>query len=621
MTGIGKHVGSASQADARIAPSTFLLMAIWLLAVAVAVFFAMILRDSTIVGDLYIPRTNDSFYHARRILDAAVGERGFYQFDDRLHVPDGSWISWPWAYDYLIAKATQLALWIRPGMDPMAFIVHIPVAWILVNAALFQAATGALGLSLGMRALAMLGFALSPLTQLLHGIGMIDHHYVEHTFVLLNIWLGLRWLKRPDNLRWAAALGAALGAAPGFHNGLFMLQLIPLGSIFVLWLRGNAPPLRSLVAFCAALLIGTQLMLLPSEPYRSGMFEFGLLSWFHFYVACGTAGASIYMGWRPFSQGRLVGLAGLGLLSSMPAVSQLWQGATFMSSDFSILEDIVEARSPYTLFTDTFGPTETASYYSWLLLAAPVLLLYYGLRLFKERRADRVYYAVAVTFGLAMMFVQFRFYYYGLFALITGGLLIVDRARERFRWHGGAVLVTAFAVLTLAYQPALRERLFTVYAPGGSPEYASTLAIFLDLAEQCADDPGTVLASNDDGNAILFHTECSVIANNFILRPQDEAKINEIDRLMRLSPEDIRQTAPQVKYLFLRARDFSTPVNGVERLVTNSSVARELFLAGEAPEGFTLIRSIERRPDESSETRPHARLYKIEPVLRTRTSN
>ena len=111
-------------------------IALWLIASSVAAFFALLLADSAIVGDVHIPVTNDSFYHARRILDAALGERGFYQFDDRLHVPDGSWIPWPWAYDYLLAKVTRLALWVAPALDPMAFLAYVPVAWILVNAAL-----------------------------------------------------------------------------------------------------------------------------------------------------------------------------------------------------------------------------------------------------------------------------------------------------------------------------------------------------------------------------------------------------------------------------------------------------------------------------------------------------
>ena len=187
------------------------------------------------------PTGNDSFYHARRILDAAVGNRGVFQFDDLLHVPDGAWVSWPWGYDYLLAKATQAALWLHPGLDPMAFLSYVPVAWIAVNAALFLAACRAIGLSVEFRLLAMLCFALSPLTQLLHAVGMIDHHYVEHTFVLLAVWLGIRWFQRPADRRRALGLGVALGVAPAFHNGLFILQLLPLFAVFAAWLRGAAP--------------------------------------------------------------------------------------------------------------------------------------------------------------------------------------------------------------------------------------------------------------------------------------------------------------------------------------------------------------------------------------------
>src|SRR6185295_9846197 len=153
---------------------------------------------------------------------------------------------------------------------------YAAVAWILVNAALFMAAMSELKMSLEMRALAIVCYALSPLTQLLHSAGMIDHHYVEHTFVLLNIWLGLRWFDRPDSALRAALLGVALGAACAFHNGLFILQLVPLAAVFLLWLRGSAPGPRALRTFAIALLVTTEIVLLPSGPYRNGMFEFGL---------------------------------------------------------------------------------------------------------------------------------------------------------------------------------------------------------------------------------------------------------------------------------------------------------------------------------------------------------
>ena len=78
-------------------------------------FFALILVDSTVIDGFYMPRANDSLYHARRILDAAVGSRGFYEFDERLQVPDGTWIPWPWAYDYLMSRVAAFGALARPG--------------------------------------------------------------------------------------------------------------------------------------------------------------------------------------------------------------------------------------------------------------------------------------------------------------------------------------------------------------------------------------------------------------------------------------------------------------------------------------------------------------------------
>lgn len=219
-----------------------LLVLIWLLASLIAAFFALLTSDSAYVDGQYIPLTNDSFYHARRILDAAFGEHGFYQFDERIHVPDGTWIPWAWGYDFLIAKLTQVWLWVWPQTDPMAPMSFVSFAVIPVNCALFLAAASAFGLSMSMRVVAMLAFALSPFTQFQHSIGMIDHHVVEFTFVLLSLFLGARWFKDSADAGRAAVLGGALGLAHAVHNGLFLLQLAPLVCIFMLWMRGNEPP-------------------------------------------------------------------------------------------------------------------------------------------------------------------------------------------------------------------------------------------------------------------------------------------------------------------------------------------------------------------------------------------
>jgi len=609
MTTPAPELGTpARQATPRARPELWS-VAIWLATALIATFFALIVHDSTVVDGAYLPRGNDSLYHAKRILDAAVGSRGFYQFDDHIQVPEGSWISWPWAYDYLMAKIAEVALWFRPTLDPMAVLVYVPVVWLWINTGLFMAATGAVGLSPALRLVAMLCFALSPLTQLLHSIGMLDHHYVEHTFILLGVWLGMRWFERPDDRQRGATLGIALGLAPAFHNGLFILQIVPLAALFVLWLRGAAPSRASLLAFAIALVVTTQIVLLPSAPYRNGMFEFGLLSWFHFYVAVCTAVTVSVMAFRPFSRRNLGLLAAVATLLMAPLAAQIMSGAGFLSGEFSILNRIVEAQSPYQLFMASwFGPIETASYYSWLLLLAPLLLVFYAYQVFRERQPVRLYHAVIVVFGLALLLDQFRLHHFGFFGLVTGTLLLVDEVRQRRHWHRGAVFAGALAVIVVAYQPSLRERLFVIYAPGGDADYANALPILRTLHDLCAADPGVVLAGADDGSAIVFHSDCSVIANNFILRQADKALIAEIDRLMHLSPAELREARPDVKYLFVRRTDFTVRDDNGARL-NGSPMAEQLLVEGAPPEGYTLIGTIQGQAQGAAGI--YARLYKI----------
>jgi hypothetical protein len=587
----------------------------WLAACTVAVFLAVMLVDSAIIDGLYIPRSNDSLYHARRIVDAAVGSRGFYEFDERLHVPDGTWISWPWAYDYLLSRVAAFGVWLEPGSDPLRLVFYAPVAWILVNAGLFLAVSRAIRLSAPMQALAMLCFALSPLVQFQHAVGMLDHHYVEHTFVLLAVWLGIRWFEDLGNPRRAIALGAALGLAPAFHNGLFILQLLPLGTLFILWLRGTALPAKALRSFAIALLAVTQLILLPSEPYRRGMFEFGLLSWFHFYVAACTVAAVLLLAQARFTPRRLAVFFSLCAALVLPLAGQVAAGAGFLSKSFSILGRITEAQSPYTLFTTLFGPTATAGYYSWLLLAAPVLAAFFVYRVLRETNSARLYFALAAGGGLLLLLTQFRLHYFGWFALVMGPLLAVDALRVRFRWHAGATSTATFAALVVAFQPPLRDHLFGYNAPGSTSDYAIVLPLYLRLMPLCAEDPGVVLANSNDGSAVLFHTECSVIANNFILRPPDEAHIGEIVRLFRLPPEEIVKQRPDVKYFLVRARDFLVPTaDGELVLGPDNAVAQQLLTNNEPPPGFELLKTVllKAGPNEG-DVAVFARLFKVHP--------
>ena len=122
-----------------------------------------------------------------------------------------------------------------------------------------------------------------------------------------------------------------------------------------------------------------------------------------------------------------------------------------------------------------------------------------------------------------------------------------------------------------------------------------------------------VLASTDDGSAILFHSECSVIANNFILRREDDLHIAEISRLMMLSPAEIVQQRPDVKYVLLRAPNFIDVYGDVIQLSKTNAVAQQLLTSAAPPPGFKLLKTIQYEINEEGATAIFARLYRVLP--------
>ena len=121
---------------------------IWALGAAVAVLVcALTLPTATWHGE-HFPVGNDSFYHARRILDAVRDLSAFYQFDPRIHAPEGSLLVWPWGYDYVMALIVRLGLAAGLATNPVDVLIWIPVAAVPITIALMLAVArqGPLGL-------------------------------------------------------------------------------------------------------------------------------------------------------------------------------------------------------------------------------------------------------------------------------------------------------------------------------------------------------------------------------------------------------------------------------------------------------------------------------------------
>lgn len=569
---------------------------IWLVASLIAMTLALQLDTAALVDGHYIPVGNDSFYHARRIIDAAIGERGFYQFDTMIHVPEGSWLTWPWAYDFLMSRALMMALWLRPGIEPMAFLAYMPVAWVCVNAGLFTLIGRQVGLGITYTAIGLLGFSLLPLTQTLHGLGVVDHHYIELTFVLATVLSGLRFFSGSDRGVDVIVLGIVLGIAPAFHNGLFVLQVPLLGTAFILWTRNNLPSTRNIQRLAASLVVATLLVAIPSAPFRDMQFEFWTLSWFHLYIAACSAICLVFLSWRPISGKNIGLLLVVAAVLAVPVFTKFLAGSSFLSGDLILLADISEVESPVARIFQPGGVSRVTTYSSWLIFLAPLLLVIFTIQAWSSNTRSRVYFSIFAIFGISLMLTQSRLHPFGSWTLLLGSLLLFDEWRKKRGISQLPAVAAVLLVIAVAYQPPLQNRLFHTYPPGLSMHYAAARTMFQSLAESCADQRGSVLSHNDDGHYIRYHTDCSVMTNNFLLTPLHERKILEANQLLALTPEQFVLAAPQIDYVFVRMYEiFDFGPDGVRPtpLATvksrNSPLFVALTFADNLPKGFRLI--------------------------------
>jgi|KBSMisStandDraft_5_1062788.scaffolds.fasta_scaffold02446_12 hypothetical protein len=586
---------------------------LWLTAGSLAFLFCLYHLSATLVGGTFLPADPDSLYHARRILDSLSDPLRMYQFDPRIHAPEGSWITWPWAYDMLMAFAARGLVALTGARDPMTVLAFVAPAWVFVNAALFLGVASRLRLSLAMRALAMLFFVVVPLTQKLHRVGMLDHHYIEFTFVLASLYLGLGWFEEMASRRRAIALAVVLGAAPAFHNGLFILQLPVLVTVAVLWALGRPIDRRGTLAFAIALVATTALFLLPSEPFRRGEFSYYLHSSFHLYAAFSTALLCLYASRIRFSRAAVASLCVLIVALAVPVLPQLVHGRDFLFTDLPYLERIGEligirqllAQGQWWEVTLTYSPA------LWLLPVGLGGLLW---RLRRDSSNASVHFLVQSIFGSFLLLQSFRFHYFGSFALILPLCRLIDDARELrpelFASWPRRIALGAIAVVPLL---ACLPHLLYAYPLGDSAQYNLMRPVYAALGAACRKSPGVVLAESNDGHPIRFHTECSVIADNFITTPQHVAKVALSETLLAGSASEVMRDAPYVRYILVRRADDVLDADrrcGMQ-CPENAGLRRELLLAAEPPKGLRLLNEFQVRRGDRVE--PYARLFEVLP--------
>lgn len=560
---------------------------------------------SSYIDGVYVPNSHDSFYHARRILDAAQGNYTYFSFDARIHAPEGSWLTWPWAYDYLMAQVVRIVTGSFEGISAMSVLARIPPLWILINSALLIWITGLLRIPTILKIVALLCFTASPLTQELHGFAVIDHHYIEYTFVLLTLAAGLQWMRNPSSRRYAAALGVVLGVAPAFHNSLFVLQLPVLGLFAVTWLRRQVFPGFTVVyVFALCLLFSTLIFLLPSEQFQRFQFSYYLHSWFHLYIACATATIIVLLKVFRCTQVRIFYAAILALLLAVPLLIDVWQGLSFISGHTIKSDELYEYKSLFSIVQngDWRYLTERYSAVVWIL---PVILLWAVRRLIVTDEADERYYVIYILFGLILMAFQLRMQYFGSFVLYLPVLSIFSKSSESGNPNKSAIVAV---ILMASYIPG-SATLFYDRPLGLVYDYQLTRPIYPSFKKACDDIPGVVLSDHNDGHYIRYHTECSVIANNFALSPQHQEKIAFSDYLLTLTLKEVLTEAPYIRYIYVRRNDNPFEDMSVLRRAQFNKGLRADLLYGDQPDSLELVERLDLKLN--GETQPLARLYRV----------
>jgi hypothetical protein len=590
----------------------------WWLAIGLIAVGACSLKwSAAYLGDEIVPVGNDSFYHARRILDAVANPAAFYQFDPKIHAPEGSLLTWPWMYDYgmawLVKAASALGI---PG-SPLQILIWIPVAAVFLSVGLIMLIARRLGLSLVFTVLAGFAVALSPLTQFLQSVGQIDHHFAEYLSILATIACGLKWLQQPQDRGAAVVLGIVLGLAPGTNNGQFILQLPIVLTLALLWLQNTRMPTRTTLYFGGALLATTLALLLPSLPFRLGYFEFYTLSWFHLYVAAGTAIAAVAMAYLPKSNRNLGILALVAVVLLLPLAHQIVRAGVFLTGKSTRLETIVEMMPPLSLARSLGGRMDLTLTYSLLVWLTPLTVIYCAWMGWRERTSGRLLFWVCCILGLALLTMQLRLHYFGSFALYLPWLVAAQGLATRWPTQHKLVALLSVLGLLLAYWMPGRYQLALAQQPSADPSFRGLRKMMTTLEKACATQPGVVLADNDAGHYVRYYTECSVIANNFLLTPQHGEKIREIDRLTALSAAQLPSAAPYVRYVLVRAVSIVREGSTVKYMSYSQQAApliEELLLkpVEKVPAGYTLLDQLDIRSVHEDSTVPYVRLYRVE---------
>jgi hypothetical protein len=312
-------------------------------------------------------------------------------------------------------------------------------------------------------------------------------------------------------------------------------------------------------------------------------------------------------------------LIGGAIVLLLPLAQQLVMARAFLGGTIERLDAIMEMRPlPPMLLTEP-GRDSLAKMYSLLVFLTPATAIYCAWRGWQERATPRVLFWIWCLFGLTLMLTQVRLHYFGSLAIYLPLLVLAQACSLHWEQRRKLVVLATSLVFLLAYWLPVRYTLIAPLPVGGDPTYPALRPILEDLREACAQDPGIVLADNDAGHMIRYYTDCSVIANNFLLTPQHEEKVRQIDYLTSLPANAFPGAAPFVRYILVRPVNL---VRGKEGTRYMSFSQREAPLISDLllkpleqlPSNYVLVEQANLAMSELEGAVPYIRLFKMNPV-------
>lgn len=441
-------------------------------------------------GERVLPVDVDSFYHGRRIVQAARDWPRVAVEDGFVEHANGARIVWPAGYDLLHATVARALGGADASRD---FILGVASVGVAVLGALTAAAAFFLGRYLfgpGAGLWAGLALALMPAHRMVSGVGNLDHHVIEpllSTLAYFALLAATRAEGKAAGRLGAVGAGALLALSFYFWTGFLMYLAPPLLWIGLrqagAYLAGRTEArfdARVATAFAA----GTIFMIpvVRTSPWgRDGTFEYYVLSNFHLAAMAGVfalvcvlpllarAADRLRLS-RPTALAGAVALilASLGLAAAAsPGVrATLGLAFEFLGGGGTA---ILSAGESLGLFHG--GARTAARYLTPALFLLPLLALYvYAMRR-EVGDGARAWLFLACWFGIigALAVTQRRFTpaFSVPMALLLG--LAADVGLRAARRRPAHALVPVAIVACLA--PAVAEMRLR-RAPGGLPQFA-----------------------------------------------------------------------------------------------------------------------------------------------------